>query len=824
MKHGKINTSLFLLSSLLLTACGGGSSTNQTHVQTPSVTTEPTRISDADWQESQVLAREQRGTMQIELEGSKLHINVKNVWRRNSGRHVQIFLDIDNNPETGFRSRSRVWSLSGIDYLIEDGRLYKSKTNSSAWSWKRIAADVSFTKSGNDVDFRLDTSALDGLCNSFTAGNIGRYRNWFIKSIYPVSRKLKSYQVDSCGNTNDTIAPVINLNGANPMTLALNASFTDPGATASDNVDGDISASINATSTVNTAVAGDYSVIYQVSDSSGNATTVTRNVIVDEATPPQGIVIDGNADDWAAIAPISTTAQGTIKAFDDETKLYILIEANNVGANTQLFLDSDNNAQTGFQLGYQTWPGGADYMIENQSLGRATSNSPEWAWDFNNPNAIVTAKTANVVEIAINKSNIQSLSNKILLGFISRDANWSVKYILPESQLSAYQLLHTSNVNHAPIALDDSASLNAGTTKIINVIANDTDSDSDTLTISAVATAQNGTTAITANNQISYTPNAGFTGTDSFTYTINDGNGHNATATVNVTVASNNQAPTAVNDTASTASATNVIVNVLNNDTDPDSDTLTIASVGTAQNGTAVIAGNSISYTPNANFSGIDSFSYTINDGNGHNATAAVIVTVAPPAINHAPDAVEDAPSTDHTVAITINVLANDTDPDGDTLTVTSITPPTFGTTTLNADGSVLFDPQGNIGSITFSYTISDGRGGTDSTVVTIASSDPNDGNNSFPTIVDDNVETRINTAILIDVFVNDFDADGDTLILDQVDSGSNGTTEKVGNKILYTPIAGFTGTDTFYYGVHDGHGHNGSGLVTVTVTPNVTF
>jgi len=821
MNHGKISTSLLFLTSIALSACGGGSSTNPTNpnqVQTPSQT-EPTRVSNADWQDTQVLAREQIGIMQITIEGSQLHINAKNVWHRNSGGHIQIFLDIDNNPATGFRSRGLVWSLSGIDYLIQDGYLYKSRTNSSAWSWERIAANVSFTPNGNDVDIRLETSELDGLCNSFTAGNIARYSNWYIKSIYPVSRKLKSYQVDSCGNSNDTVAPVINLNGANPMTLALNTPFTDPGATASDNIDGNISDNIIATSTVNTAIAGSYTVIYNVSDSSGNETKITRNVIVDAATP-QGIVIDGNADDWAAIAAISTTPQGTLKAFDDETKLYILIESNNVGANTQLFLDSDNNAQTGFQLGYQTWPGGADYMIENDSLGRATSNSPEWTWDFNNPNATVTAKTANVVEIAINKSNIQSLGNTVLLGFISRDANWDVKYLLPESQLSVYQLLHTSNVNNAPIAQDDSTSLNAGTTKTINVITNDTDSDGDTLTISAVATAQNGTTAITANNQISYTPNAGFTGADSFTYTINDGNGHNATATVSVTVVSTNQAPTAVNDTAATAAATNIVVNVLSNDTDPDSDALTLASVSTAQNGTAVISGNSISYTPNASFSGTDTFTYTISDGNGHTATATVAITVAPPAVNHAPDAVEDAPSTNHTVAITIDVLANDTDPDGDTLTVTSITPPSFGTATLNTNGTVLFDPQGNVGSISFSYTISDGRGGTDTTVVTVASSDPSDGNNSFPTILNDNVTTPINTAILIDVFANDTDADGDTLILDQVDSGSHGTTTKVGSKVLYTPVAGFTGTDTFYYGAHDGHGHNGAGLVTITVTP----
>ncbi len=736
MEHGKISVSLLFLASIALSACGGGSSTEQAQVQTPATpstttTTEPTRISDSDWQESQVLAREQRGTMKITLEGSKLHINAKNVWRRNSGRHVQIFLDIDNDPATGFRSRSRIWSLSGIDYLIEDNRLYKSKTNSSAWSWKRIAADVSFTPNSRDVDIKLETSSLDGLCNSFTAGNIARYRNWRIKSIYPVSRKLKTYQVDSCINSNDTVAPVITLSGANPMTLALNTTFNDPGATASDNVDGDISANIIATSTVNTAVAGSYSVTYKVSDSSGNETTVKRDVVVDEATP-QGIVIDGNADDWAAIRPISTSAQGTIKAFDTENTLYILIEANNIDANTQVFLDSDNNTQTGFQLGYQTWPGGADYMIENDFFGKSTANTTAWTWDFNNQNAAVTVRNANVVEIAINKANIQSLNNTVLLGFISRDTDWNVKYILPESQLSTYQLIHTGTINLAPIAIDDSTTLTAGTTKTIDVISNDTDGDGDTLTVSTVSAAQNGLTAITTSNRVSYTPNTGFVGTDTFTYTISDGNGHSATATVAITV-------------------------------------------------------------------------------------------VAPPVVNNAPDAVEDAPSTNHTEAITINVLANDTDPDGDTLTVISITPPTFGTTTLNADGSVLFDPQGTIGSITFSYTISDGRGGTDSTVVTIASSDSGDGNDSFPDVLNDNVTTPINTAILIDVLANDSDADGDVLILDQVDNGSHGTTTKVNGKVLYTPDTGFTGTDTFFYGVHDGHGHNGAGLVTIIVRNPIT-
>ncbi len=818
MKTSLPLTPLFLLSSvLLLSACGGGSST-QSSSQTPPANTQPNQVISSDWQDADVLARRQNGDMQISMQGSKLHIAINNMWPKRSGKHMQVFLDIDNNPATGFRSRYNLWSQSGIDYLIQDGHIYKSQANSSHWRWKRLDTNVNYSHDGNNISFDIETADLDGLCNSFTAGYMSRYRNWFIHSIYPVARKLKNYQVASCSNGVDDIAPVINLNGANPMTLALNATFNDPGATASDNVDGDISSTIDTQSNVNTAIAGRYEVIYKVSDSSGNTTEKKRVVIVDEAATPDNIVIDGNADDWAAIQPLAQSANGTLKVFDDESKLYILVEANQVGTNTQIFLDTDNFNHTGFKLSTQAWSGGADYLIENRSLGKAIGNTAEWAWDFNQSATLEYAKNASIVEISVNKSDIQPLSNTILLGFMSRNTDWNINYILPNTSLPSYQLRHINTNNQAPIAVDDAITLDRS--KRFPVTDNDSDSDGDFLKIISVSAAQHGITAVAPENTVSYKPNPGFTGTDSFTYTIDDGHGHTATATVNVTVIPGNQPPIAVDDSVTLSSGKRIPV--IDNDTDSDGDLLTIISVTPAQHGrTNVAPENRVGYVPNPGFIGTDSFTYTIDDGHGHTATATVNVTVTAPPVNHAPDAVEDAPSTNYTEAITIDVLANDTDPDGDTLTVTSITQPTFGTTVLNANGTVTFDPQGHIGSITFSYTISDGHGGTDSTVVTIASSDPNDGNNAFPDIVNDNVTTQINTPILIDVLANDSDADGDVLVLDQVDGGSHGTTAKVNGKVLYTPVAGFTGTDSFYYGVHDGHGHNGSGLVTVTVTPS---
>jgi len=115
-------------------------------------------------------------------------------------------------------------------------------------------------------------------------------------------------------------------------------------------------------------------------------------------------------------------------------------------------------------------------------------------------------------------------------------------------------------------------------------------------------------------------------------------------------------------------------------------------------------------------------------------------------------------------------------------------------------------------------YTISDGKGHTDQANATVAVTDPTDGNDHYPLIKNDTVTTKEGVAITIDVLANDSDADRDVLIIGMVDSGSFGTTQKVGNKIIYTPIAGITGTDTFYYGVHDGHGHDGSGMVTIHV------
>ncbi|MCK9486844.1 MAG: Ig-like domain-containing protein [Dehalococcoidia bacterium] len=181
-----------------------------------------------------------------------------------------------------------------------------------------------------------------------------------------------------------------------------------------------------------------------------------------------------------------------------------------------------------------------------------------------------------------------------------------------------------------------------------------------------------------------------------------------------------NQAPTPQNDAATTAEDTAVSIAVLANDTDPDGNTLSIASVGLAADGTAAISGNSIIYTPRANFHGTDAFNYVVTDGDLL-ASALVTVTVTP--VNDAPEARDDTATVRKDQARVIDVLANDRDVDGDTMTLQAVSAPAHGTAVING-GKVTYTPAtGYVGSDAFTYVVSDGAL-SDTAVVSIAVKD----------------------------------------------------------------------------------------------------
>jgi hypothetical protein len=191
----------------------------------------------------------------------------------------------------------------------------------------------------------------------------------------------------------------------------------------------------------------------------------------------------------------------------------------------------------------------------------------------------------------------------------------------------------------------------------------------------------------------------------------------------------------------------------------------------------------------------------------------------SPPA-NSAAVAVDDWAWTYKNTAKTKNVVWNDDDPDGDALTVTSVSDPPKGSVTNNGDGTITYKPDFNfVGTDSFQYTISDGKGSTDTAKVTIQVKEQSTTTNNPPNAVDDSTATTKDKAVTTNVLSNDSDPDGNVLTITSVTNPPKGTaTKNSGGTITYTPDAGFVGTDTYQYTISDG-ALTDTATVTVTVS-----
>ena len=243
---------------------------------------------------------------------------------------------------------------------------------------------------------------------------------------------------------------------------------------------------------------------------------------------------------------------------------------------------------------------------------------------------------------------------------------------------------------------------------------------------------------------LKYVPPADYTGAPigAFIYTVSSG-GASAVGTATITVTPVNDPPTAVADVASGAEDTPITGNVLSNDKDPDADTLTVTgfTVGGVNHapgdpatlpgvGTLVINGNgSYTFTPLPNYNGpVPVATYTATDGK---LTTSATLTLSVTPVNDPPVAGDDLASTPINTPVTVAVLGNDTDPDGDVLTVSNpkLANPALGTVTLNPDGTLTFTPVSTTtGPVIITYTVTDPNGGTDTATVTV-----NVGNNTPP-------------------------------------------------------------------------------------------
>lgn len=297
--------------------------------------------------------------------------------------------------------------------------------------------------------------------------------------------------------------------------------------------------------------------------------------------------------------------------------------------------------------------------------------------------------------------------------------------------------LYTETSSSSPIASNDNYAAQTGAILVVaapGVLSNDSNPNGGSLSVILVSGTTNGTLTLNSNGNFSYIANAGFTGTDTFTYQASDGTVQSNPGTVTLTVTSTNRPPVATNDAYAAQVGSTLTVpspGVLSNDTDPDGGSLmTVLTSGTT-NGTLTLNPNgSFTYVPNAGFTGSDSFSYRASDGTLQSTPVTVTLTVA--SGNQPPVAANDTYAGPAGSALTVaapGVLSNDTEPDGGSLSASLVTATTNGTLTLNPNGSFTYVPNaGFTGSDVFSYRASDGALQSNAGTVTLtinASTEP---------------------------------------------------------------------------------------------------
>ena len=341
-----------------------------------------------------------------------------------------------------------------------------------------------------------------------------------------------------------------------------------------------------------------------------------------------------------------------------------------------------------------------------------------------------------------------------------------------------------------------------------------------------ITTAEGGQVILSTNGSFTYTAPEGFSGTDWFDYTLVDGEFGFDTGrvTFNVTNSANgNDRPDAKDDVFTGVEDQQISGNVLAGngngaDADPIGDALTVKNqtIYTAHGGmVAIYANGDFVYTPPANYSGPDSFEYTVKDIYGASATATVTLNLE--TVNDAPAANTDSFSGVHGKPISGNVMANDSDADGDPLTViaTTIATADGGQVILLADGTFTYTPDaGFVGIDSFTYSIGDGHGGSATATVSLNVFNTN------PQAQTDWFSAPFAKAISGNVLGNDSDADSDPLaaVAATLTTAHGGSVVlKANGTFTYVAAEAFHGTDSFQYAVHDGFG----GTATATAIIN---
>lgn len=359
-----------------------------------------------------------------------------------------------------------------------------------------------------------------------------------------------------------------------------------------------------------------------------------------------------------------------------------------------------------------------------------------------------------------------------------------------------------------PTAVDDTAETVEDTAVDLDVLANDSDPNGDALTLASVQPAANGAVQIAA-GKARYTPSTNFHGSDSFTYTVRDATGLTDTGTVRVTVTPVNDAPTGDDQAVSSAEDTPKAVTLTGSD--PDGDALTFTVFGGPTHGSLGGAPPNLTYTPAGGYSGSDSFTFKVNDGQADSAPATVSIAVAP--VNDSPLAADDTAETSEDTFVEIDVLANDSDPDGDTLSITAASGASHGGLQFNADKVWYFPARNFHGTDSFTYTVKDPSGATNTATVRVTVTPVNDPpiSRGYSTSGQEDTPRSLQLSAI--------DSDGDALTY-AVTAPAHGTLSGTAPGLIYTPDANYHGPDSFTFTASDGQATSAIATVSITITP----
>ncbi|EHP7992755.1 tandem-95 repeat protein [Escherichia coli] len=457
---------------------------------------------------------------------------------------------------------------------------------------------------------------------------------------------------------------------------------------------------------------------------------------------------------------------------------------------------------------------------------------------FSNSDKAVTAVTqGNNGSVAIENGKVRYTPNA---GFNGTD---SFTYTVTSGGVTETATVNVTIANIAPVAHDDFTWTAEDTTltrsAATGLLANDSDDDNDALAITQFSTgtqiyaagqtatlAGMGDLTINADGSYTFVPVADWNGAvQPILYQVSDGNGGFSVATLLLTV---NPIADAVNDSVSTHADVPVVIDALDNDSFSNSDQ-TITGVTAAAHGTVTIENNTLVYRPNAGYVGSDTFDYTVTSGGKtETATVTVDVTNVAPRLTSVPTISTPEDTTLNSTAAQ-NLLTNAHDDDGDALAVTEFTVggtrylagdtatlAGYGDLTIRADGSFTFVPVADWNGVppAATYTISDGKDGGVSTATLAFSVTP------VADAKDDTASTHAGVAVTIDALHNDSFSNADKAIID-VDQGQHGSVTIENGQLVYRPVAGYVGQDTFTYTVESG-GVRETANVTVTLTNSV--